>query len=418
MAKKSQQLVTIEDFSVTNLSDFQGKKEEQEQIVKDNPFIEITDNETFVRAKKNRTALVTARTTLDKEKKAVAKRIKTIITDPVAQAYDDLIAITMPHENKQQEEVKRYETAKEEERRRKEREEQERINAILYKIDLIVHIVTNEINSLSYDQSLTYNINPIYEGKEVNEEDFEEYASKYSSEIESLKFLLQQRKSILENEEKNRLEAIELEKQRSEQERIDNIKQNIFNYQSFWNNKIHNLTEQTIEETVSEFNNANAVDCQEFQNEFAEVKEQIELSLNNRIAQIYQNAELEKQRVENLKLQRRGILVSLGFDYNTLVFVQENFSFKFDEKDLTLAEHQFNQIIQEFKDKLFLFKNPQPKQEETPKQTLEPKEPKIVLSANQKKSIDFINKFIQFQQQSPDQPINVTIQQFVLKNVK
>src|SRR5690606_26785266 len=106
MAKNTKQIVTIEDFKVTNLAEFQGKKEQQEQLVKDNPYTEVVDTETYETAKKHRTALVTGRTSLDKEKKAVSKRIKEIIVEPVSVAYDDLILITKPHEEKQQEEVK------------------------------------------------------------------------------------------------------------------------------------------------------------------------------------------------------------------------------------------------------------------------------------------------------------------------
>ena len=439
MAKNTKQIVTIEDFKVTNLAEFQGKKETQEQLVKDNPYIEIVDTETYNTAKKHRTALVTGRTSLNKEKTYVAKRIKEIIVEPVATAYDELIAITTPHENKQQEEVKRYEAEKEEERRRKEREEQERIDAILQKINVIVHVVTIEINSLSYDQSLTYQIKPMYQGKEVNEEDFQEYASKYVSEIEALNFTLEQRKSFLAAEEQNRLNAIELQKQRDEQNRIDAIKAAIFNFNSKWQRIIANLTEDTINNVVDQFNAILDEDYQEFQSEYVSTKEMIELALNNRIAQIQQQVVLEKQQQQNKIIQRRGLLASLGFDYNTLTYSNFGIELTVIEDDLKTPDNVFNLIIESVKQRVFEASQPKPepnpepvKEEEILKEEVQQppvnnttfqdfnkvSEPEQKFSKNQVRSIDFLTNFVAYCEIHISTPIDLNIKNFVLSNVK
>lgn len=72
--------LSLENFNVNMLQEVQNKKEQQLQIVKDNPYIEIVDNETFTTAKKHRTALVSARTALQNEQKLVIKKVKENIT--------------------------------------------------------------------------------------------------------------------------------------------------------------------------------------------------------------------------------------------------------------------------------------------------------------------------------------------------
>ncbi|WP_255492422.1 hypothetical protein [Myroides sp. NP-2] len=59
--KNLPQTFSLENFNVNALEEVKNKRELQLQIIKDNPYIEITDNETFTTAKKHRTALVTCK---------------------------------------------------------------------------------------------------------------------------------------------------------------------------------------------------------------------------------------------------------------------------------------------------------------------------------------------------------------------
>lgn len=353
MAKNTKQIVTLEDFKVTNLAEFQGKKEQQEQLVKDNPYIEITDTESFETAKKHRTALVTGRTTLAKEKTSVSKRIKEIIVEPVSKAYDDLILITTPHEEKQQEEVKRHEAVLEEKRLKKIRDEEERVQRINQKIDNISNVIFDEINSLTYEASLTYEVKPTYEGAEVGAEDFEEYGSRFTSEMEALKFKLSQRKSLLAAEEKNRLDAIELKKQRDEQERKDILQKKLVDFRSNWNSTIINLNMTKADSALTRLAADEDVDFQEFQNDYFSAKEEIKLQLNNRITQLQQQAQFEKQQAEHEKQQkemlvikRRGTLAGLGFDYNTLTYSNFGLELSINESELEQQDYTFNQLLE------------------------------------------------------------------------
>ena len=113
--KTDVKLITLDDFNVNALAEIAGKKEIQESLVASNPFVAIIDNATFDVAKKSRTLLRTGRTDLEKEEKMVVAKVKNIITDPIKKTYQDLIAITTPHEVIQQTEITRYESIKENE---------------------------------------------------------------------------------------------------------------------------------------------------------------------------------------------------------------------------------------------------------------------------------------------------------------
>lgn len=98
---------SIEKLDAAKLPELQGLKEKQLQIVKENPFVAITDNATFEAAKKARTALVSARTEIQNQDKTIASKIKKF-REMVSGISEKLISITKPHEEKQQEEVKRW----------------------------------------------------------------------------------------------------------------------------------------------------------------------------------------------------------------------------------------------------------------------------------------------------------------------
>ena len=166
----------LSDLKVSNLPELQGWKEKQEQLVKDNPYVEITDNKTYEVACKSRTALLKGRTELEKQDKLVASKLAAFRKD-VKTETDILIAITLPFEEKQQVEVKRYEGIKEAERLERERVEKERVDGIKAKIDAI------ETDCMEIIQSMTFQ-NIIPDGASIasickTDFDFEEYEILY-----------------------------------------------------------------------------------------------------------------------------------------------------------------------------------------------------------------------------------------------
>ena len=124
-----EQVILLENLDAKNLPELQGLKESQLKIVDENPFIEIVDNKSYEEAKKRRTALLKGRTSLEAQEKVIASKL-TAFRKQVGTVTLELIEITKPHEDKQQEEVKRYEAIKEVERAEKERLENERIDRI------------------------------------------------------------------------------------------------------------------------------------------------------------------------------------------------------------------------------------------------------------------------------------------------
>ena len=124
----------LEDLKVSNLPELQGWKEKQQKLVEENPYVEIVDNKSYEVACKSRTALLKGRTELEKQDKLIASKL-TSFRKEVKQETDNLIAITLPYEEKQQSEVKRFEEIKDAEKAEEKRIEQLRVDTIKSKIN-------------------------------------------------------------------------------------------------------------------------------------------------------------------------------------------------------------------------------------------------------------------------------------------
>ena len=168
MAKAQKQELAVIDFtqfSVAQLPELQGKKEEIASIIEANPIVEIVDNATYESAKKSRTAVRTLRTSLESEQKTVKKKIKEHVLDVVDKEYDILILGVKASEQSRQEPIDVWEAKKEEERKEKARLEQERIDGIKAKINefkqnwesKIFELVFNNCQSLKEDLAITEN---------------------------------------------------------------------------------------------------------------------------------------------------------------------------------------------------------------------------------------------------------------------
>ncbi len=142
-------VLKLDDLKVSNLPELQGWKDKQEKLVKDNPFVEIIDNKTYEQACKNRTALLKGRTELEKQEKLIASKLSTFRKD-VKTETEKLVAITLPHEEKQQEAVKAWEKIKADQKAEEERLENLRIEGIKSKID------TFESDSYKIIQATTF----------------------------------------------------------------------------------------------------------------------------------------------------------------------------------------------------------------------------------------------------------------------
>ncbi len=128
--KEKLELLNLEKFSVMQLPELQGKKEEIKAIIDANPIIVITDTETYEAAKKSRTAVKTLRTSTEKEKTNVKQKLKEKILDLVDNEYVSIIADIKKEETLRQDSVDVWEAEIEKRRLEKIRIEQERVDGI------------------------------------------------------------------------------------------------------------------------------------------------------------------------------------------------------------------------------------------------------------------------------------------------
>ncbi|MEN5308787.1 hypothetical protein ABE425_14820 [Chryseobacterium cucumeris] len=203
------ELLKIETLDVNKLSELQGMREKQLQIVKDNPFVEITDNKSFDEAKKARTTLVTARTEIQNQDKLIASKIQEF-RKSVSAVSEELISITRPHEEKQQQEVKRWEKVKEDEKLEKLRLEEERKNTIKNSITCIIDEATAKINKCSFEtiDSLKVDFEENLYKTELSQ--FEEFEIDFCEKIMQVKESFSSKIKTLEESEAQRLEKIRL----------------------------------------------------------------------------------------------------------------------------------------------------------------------------------------------------------------
>ena len=118
----------IQTLEYNDTLDITTVKNTQLELLKNNPFVKITDSKTFAEAKKSRTALKSGRTDIQKSERVLASKIK-MFRDWIKGQGLDLISITQDAEDKQQAEIDSWEKAKAEERQKKIEAEAARVKA-------------------------------------------------------------------------------------------------------------------------------------------------------------------------------------------------------------------------------------------------------------------------------------------------
>lgn len=218
-------IITLESLNVENLPELQGLKDKQLELVKDCPYVEITDNSTYETAKKHRTALLKGRTTLEGQEKIIVSKLSTF-RKQVGEVTKGLIDITLPHETKQQEEVKRYEEIKEKEKKEKERIEAERVEAIKNKIDQLETECYSLVNSATIPtlESTKKEIDSILNCSF----DFQEFDYNLTLAKNRIETSLKEKIASLEKAEQERQEKIRLQKEKEEaQKKADELQAQI-----------------------------------------------------------------------------------------------------------------------------------------------------------------------------------------------
>lgn len=211
--QKETSAISIENLQASQLPEFQGWKEKQLQIVKENPFVAIDDNKTYEEAKKARTTLVSARTDIEKQDKLVASKLREL-RSKVSETSKELISITLPYEERQQSEVREYEAKKEQERKEKERIEQERKDAIKKEIDEFYAQWKNNIANVTFAHIEALETEMKSEIDTNIEMDWEEFELDLIEKTRLLESQLAERKTYLNQKEEQRKESERLAKER------------------------------------------------------------------------------------------------------------------------------------------------------------------------------------------------------------
>ena len=123
-------VVKIEKFDIKELDynkllNIEEGRQKQLQLMKDNPYIEITNNQTYTLAKMRRTGLLKGRTGIQGIEKKMATQIRKFRTF-IGDTANGLIDITVEAEKKQQLEIDRWERIRAEKKAAKEKIEEER----------------------------------------------------------------------------------------------------------------------------------------------------------------------------------------------------------------------------------------------------------------------------------------------------
>lgn len=215
MKSKDQKLETV-DLATINprqLPQLVGMFDAQKEIVKNNPYVAITDSKTYVTAKQNRTALVSGRTSIQNQDKVIATTIKEFRSKTAA-ITKELIDITLPHETKQQEEVKRYEAVKDKEKKEKEELKQRLIKVINDAIDLAIEGGEKIIEELTFDKIDSCPLESQLDKLDI--EKFGEFKGSFLVKKGRLIGKLETKIGQLKIAETNRIESERLEKEKAD----------------------------------------------------------------------------------------------------------------------------------------------------------------------------------------------------------
>jgi colicin import membrane protein len=346
MAKTQKQEIVVIDFtkfSVAQLPELQGKKEEIASIIEANPIVEIIDNPTYELAKKSRTSVKTLRTGLQKEQTDVRKRIKEHVLDVVDAEYDTLVLGVKSAEQSRQEPITIWEDKKEQERLEKARLEELRVKQIKEAIQTFKDAWIENVDRL------------LYEGADNFFNFFEEYLTKFKrSQLAEFEVLFDDAISVIRQLAEFKIKTL----REQEQIRVDNLmikeknadNTKISNFSHEWNSNIDSLKTFDIEDVKEAFKRDKIMGLKHFQSNFDEVYtalekrlnsqiefisfqerqrlEQAEIAENNRIAQekflaekkefeekqAKQDAEIKKQQNEQFEV-RKNRLAEIGFKW-------------------------------------------------------------------------------------------------------
>lgn len=352
MSEIKNEVLSLDNLDVKNLTELSGWEQKQNEIVAENPFIEITDNATWEQAKRHRTALVKARTTIEGQDKVIASKLASF-RKSVKEESDKLIAITLPHEEKQQDEVKRYEAIKENERLERERLELERENGIKAEISRIeseCYAVVQKMTFADIDVVIDF-----VSKATTTDYDFEEFDILFKQACERVVKALNEKQS----------DVMEKEAQRAENERLQRQSKRLAELMPYANYGMDVVIEHLYRFRDEEFNyilkNKKAA-----KDEHDRKAAELQAQMDNERAEREANECEEKEKVFDVRKNR---IIELGYEFNPdFGFIHSDIPLRFSITSIFDADTiDFENYLLDIKDEIsdFTTKKEEKEAEET-----------------------------------------------------
>jgi len=281
----------IEKFSIAQLPELQGKKEEIKKVIDSNPIVEIVDNSTYELAKKSRTAVKTLRTGLEKEQKDVKKKIKEFVLDVVDGEYSNLVTDVKSAEKQRQDPIDVWEEKKEQERLEKARLEQERIDRIKNSISEFGEVWEKAFSLIKFE-NIDECLKTFNESVDVvNSSEFQEYEVLFTDKVSYLRNLLDVKIHTLHEQEQIRIDNLLIQEKNAENYRIQE-------WQRVWNTNIDTLSFDDLKDVKSVLVKSKLADLKHYSNEYEEIYASTEKRLHSQIELI---SKAEEQRIAQEK---------------------------------------------------------------------------------------------------------------------
>lgn len=297
MAKTQKQELAVIDFtqfSVAQLPELKGKKEEIASVIEANPIVEIVDNATYESAKKSRTAVRTLRTSLESEQKTVKKRIKENVLDVVDKEYDTLVLGVKSAEQSRQEPIDVWEEKKEQEKREKAIAEQQRIDGIKTKISDYVASWKEAFGFMVFGSIKEVSENFAESNANFDKTALQEFDVLFDREVSTLTELLDSKIFTLEEQEKIRVDNLLIQEKNAEQSLIQE-------WQRTWNANIDTLSVSDIVDVKSVLAKSKLANLKHYVSAYEEIYLSTEKRLNSQIEFV---SKAEEQRIAQEKLDQ------------------------------------------------------------------------------------------------------------------
>jgi hypothetical protein len=218
-------------IDISKVDEFAMAKDTQNQLVIENPYIDVVDIATYEVAKKRRTNFVKGRTNITKGTKAINSQLNAFKTT-VKGLEGELIEITLTHEIKQQEPITKWE-----EKKKAEKAERDRIKA-----EQMIEWNKNAQSILDYTDSLINAGSPgVVKSIQSDIQDIELTEAKFGAYLliaqQNAAKVLEQSQTVLERMEVAEIEAeeqrIKLE-QEQEQKKVDQLVKSRVDYKGYF----------------------------------------------------------------------------------------------------------------------------------------------------------------------------------------